>query len=327
MAGFEERKLKISFDELNAKLNDCIQKILSASFMESKASVDVFEICLKEYSQLRKDFQAQTFCYDENLCGRFDKEGTENVHLRKLAFQLVKEKLQFLYEHPELKARKRIADLLCDFCEQVEYTMPFKIWALSPFNSALPYSVPEEDLAKSSYEKDSNKKEIKWRFVGFAESIFEAWYYVQQDTCSGISLGMVGKNNVFHLLSDPSDEYYNGFVKIESDYYTDYFDIYAPKPLGQRYGYRKTEYECFFCGKRFEGHGCDLHPAKYYYEKNFGYERCCEECHKKYIDPLKRNGRMSEEEKLQQENKINELRIKYYLELPEFEEAEDENKE
>ena len=39
MADFEERHLKISFGELNTKLNDCIQKILDASFMENKDSV------------------------------------------------------------------------------------------------------------------------------------------------------------------------------------------------------------------------------------------------------------------------------------------------
>ena len=82
MADFEERHLKISFDELNTKLNNCIQKILKASFMENKDSVNDFEICLNEYSQLRKDFQEQGFCYDENLCGHFDKEAEENVQLR-----------------------------------------------------------------------------------------------------------------------------------------------------------------------------------------------------------------------------------------------------
>lgn len=320
MTDFEERQLKISFDELNTKLNNCIQKIQNSSFIENEDAGNDFENCLNEYSQLRKDFQAQSFCYDENLCGRFDKEATENDHLRKLAFGLVKEKLQLLYEHPEVKGRKRIADLLCDFCEQVEYTMPFKIYALSTFISALPYCVPEEELAKSSYKFDPAKKEIKWRFVGFAESIFEAWYYVQQDTCSGISLEIDGKKNVCHLLSEPSDEYYNDFVKIESEYYTEYFDIYAPSPIGQMYGYRKTEYECFFCGKKFEGHGYDIHPVKYYFERNFGFERCCDGCHKKYLDPLKQRMRMSEEEKLQRENKIKELRFKYFLELPEFEE-------
>ncbi len=318
MANFEERHLKISFDELNAKLNDCIQKIQRVSFMENKDSVNDFEICLNEYSQLRKDFQAQSFCYDEDLCGHFDKEATENVHLRKLAFELTKEKLQLLYENPEIKTRKRIAELLCDFCEQVEFTMPFKIWALSRFSSAKPYSVPEEELAKCSYKFNPTKKEIKWRFVGFAENIFEAWYYVQQDTYVGIN-PEIGYERVHHLLSEPSDEYYNDFVKIESEYYTEYFDIYAPRPIGQRYGYRKTEYECFFCGKKIEGHGCDIHPAKYYFERNFGYERCCDGCHKKYLDPLKHRMRMSKEEKLQQENKINKLRFKYFLELPEFE--------
>ena len=303
MADFEERHLKISFDELNKKLNDCIQKILSASFMINKDSVDNFEICLNEYSQLRKDFQNQDFCYDEDLCGRFDKEAAENVHIRKLAFDIIKEKLQILYENPEIKARKRIAELLWDFREQVEYTMPIKIWVLSTFNSAFPYSVPE----------------IKWHFAGFAENISEAWYYVQHDTYAGVNPQM-GCEPVHHLFCEPSDEYYNGFVKIESEYYTEYFDIYAPKPIGQRYGYRKTEYECFFCGKKFEGHGCDIHPAKYYFEENFGLERCCEECHKKYLDPLKRHMRMTKDEKRLQEDKIQELRIKYFLELPEFEE-------
>ena len=94
MADFEERHLKISFDELNAKLNDCIQKIQRVSFMENKDSVNDFEICLNEYSQLRKDFQAQSFCYDEDLCGHFDKDATENVHLRNRVFELTKEKLQ-----------------------------------------------------------------------------------------------------------------------------------------------------------------------------------------------------------------------------------------
>ena len=319
MADFKERHLKISFDELNAKLNDCTQKILTASFMEDKASVEDFEICLNEYCQLRKDFQAQTFCYDENLCGRFDKEAAENVHLRKLAFELIKEKLQYLYENSEIKTRKKIADLLWQFREQVELTMPFKIWALSSHTSALPYSVPEEDFATSSYWSSPNKKEIKWRFVGFAENIFEAWYYVQQNTCSGINPEM-GREHVCHVLSDPADEGFNSFVKIESEYYTDYFDSFAPSPLGQHFGYRKTESVCFFCDKKFEGHGCDIHPAKYYFERNFGFERCCEGCHKKYLDPLKDHVRMSKEEKLQQKNKINELRFKYFLELPEFEE-------
>ncbi|MCR5401792.1 MAG: hypothetical protein K6E78_09400, partial [Treponema sp.] len=115
MADFEERHLKISFDELNTKLNNCIQKILKASFMENKDSVNDFEICLNEYSQLRKDFQEQGICYDENLCGHFDKEAEENVQLRKLAFDIIKEKLQLLYENPEIKARKRIVELLWQF--------------------------------------------------------------------------------------------------------------------------------------------------------------------------------------------------------------------
>ena len=321
MADFEERHLKISFDELNAKLNDCIQKILSTSFIENKDSMDAFEICLKEYSILRKDFQAQTFCYDENLCGRFDKEGAENVHLRKLAFELIKEKLQYLYEHPEIKTRKRIADLLWQFREQVELTMPFKIWALSPHTSALPYSVPEEDFAERAYWSDPKKKEIKWRFVGFAENIFEAWHYVQQNTYSGINPEM-GSEHVCHVLSDPADEGFYSFVKIESEYYTDYFDSFAPRPLGQHFGYRKTESVCFFCSKRFEGKGKDIYPINYMSDRSYIFNRACDECYKKFVEPIRQNKRplMSEEERRERENKLTGLRIKYFLELPELEE-------
>ncbi|MCI6799992.1 MAG: hypothetical protein MR970_11130 [Spirochaetia bacterium] len=321
MADFEERHLKISFDELNTKLNNCIQKILKASFMENKDSVNDFEICLNEYSQLRKDFQEQGFCYDENLCGHFDKEAEENVQLRKLAFDIIKEKLQLLYENPEIKARKRIVELLWQFREQVELTMPFKIWALSPHTSALPYSVSEEDFKERAYWSSSKKKEIKWHFVGFAENIFEAWYYVQQNTCSGINPEMGGEH-VCHVLSDPADEGFNGFAKIESEYYTDYFDVYAPSPLGQHFGYRKTEAVCFFCSKRFEGKGKDIYPINYMSDRSYIFNRACDECHKKFVEPIRQNKRprMTKEEKTERENKLTGLRIKYFLEKPKFEE-------
>lgn len=321
MADFEERHLKISFDELNTKLNDCIQKIMSASFMENKDSVNNFESCLNEYSTLRKDFQAQTFCYDENLCGHFDKEAAENVHLRKLAFELVKEKFQYLYENPEIKARKRIAELLWEFKKQVERTMPFKIWALSTHSSALPYSVPEEDFAERAYWSDPKKKEIKWRFVGFAENIFEAWFYVQQNTYTGVNPEM-GCEPVRHLLCDPADEGYNDFAKIESEYYTEYFDLYAPSPLGQHFGYRKTESVCFFCGKKIEGYGNHIYPINYLSDRSYNFNRACNECHEKFVEPIResRRPRMSEEERTERENKLTGLRIKYFLELPKFEE-------
>ena len=325
MADFEERQLKISFDKINTKLNDCIQKILRESFMENKYSVDDFEICLNEYSQLRKDFQNQGFCYDENLCGHFDKAAAENVRLRKLAFKTIKEKLSALYENPEIKTRKKIANLLWQFREQVELTMPFKIWALSPHTSALPYSVPEENFAASSYWSSPNKKEIKWRFVGFAENIFEAWYYVQQNTRSGVNPEM-GDEYVCHVLSDPADEGFNSFVKIESEYYTDYFDSFAPSPLGQHFGYRKTESVCFFCGNTFGGKGKDIYPINYMSDKSYFFNRACDKCHKKFVEPIRQSKRprMSEEERSEREKRLTELRIKYFLEKPEFEDVENE---
>ena len=79
----------------------------------------------------------------------------------------------------------------------------------------------------------------------------------------------MGHKYVCHLLSDPSDEGYNDFVKIESEYYTEYFDLYAPSPIGQRFSYRKTEAICFFCGKRFEGCGNHIFPINYFHVRSF----------------------------------------------------------
>lgn len=319
MADFEERHLKISFDELNSKLEECIQKLQNYSFLNNEDSVNAFGICLNEYNQLRVDFQSQSFCYNENLCGHFDKEAAENIRLRKVAFKIIKERLFALYKNPESKFCKRMADLLWEFKNQVELTMPFKIYALSYFTSALPYPV-QEDIEKE-IELDIGSKEIKWRFVGFAENIFEAWFYVQHDTCSGINPNM-GCKPVRHMLCEPSDEWYNSFVKIESEYYTEYFDLYAPSPIGQRFGYRKTEAVCFFCGKRFEGHGKDIYPLNYMSDKTCGFNRACDECHENFVQPLKQRylPRMSKEEKIEREEKIKELRIKYCLEKPEIEE-------
>lgn len=331
MADFEERHLKISFDELNRSLDNCI-KVLKALYnrkfneyykiksQKDGISIKKFEICLNEYSHLRKEFQNQNFCYNENLCGHFDKEAAENVHLRKEALQEIRDKLYLLglVKSNEIKGRTKIANLLWVLKKQIELTMPFKIYALSDFSSALPYSVPEEELAESSYEFDAKKTGIKWHFVGFAENIFEAWYYVQHDTYSGVNPEM-GCEPVRHLLSEPSDEGYNSFVKIESEYYTEYFDLYAPKPIGQRFGYRKTEAVCFFCGKKVEGHGKDIYPLNYMSDKDCVFNRACDECHEKFVEPLKYRC-LNDKEREEKQEKMSKLRVLYCLEKPEFEE-------
>ena len=333
MADFEERNLKISFDELNESLKNCIETLIRLknrkvnehhkikSSYSGASSIKDFKKYVKEYSQLRNDFQNQSFCYDENLCGHFDREAAENTRLRKEALIEI-DRILFLLKaviKDVVKDKKQFVDVIWEFKNQVELTMPFKIYALSTFSSALPYSVPEEELSKSSYEKDPDKKEIKWHFVGFAENIFEAWYYVQHDTYAGVN-PEIGCEPVRHLLCEPSDEGYNSFVKIESEYYTDYFDLYAPSPIGQRFGYRKTEYECFFCGERFEGHGKDIYPINYMSDKSYVLNRSCNECHESFVQPFKQWHwpRMSEEEKKERDSKIEELRIKYLLEKPEF---------
>ena len=127
MADFEERKLKISFDELNTKLNNCIQKILSASFMESKDSLNDFEICLQEYSTFRKDFQTQCFCYDENLCGHFDREAAENVHLRKLAFDIIKElRIKYFLELQKLEVQQMSIAASNEYAQKVYEAYSFE---------------------------------------------------------------------------------------------------------------------------------------------------------------------------------------------------------
>ncbi len=219
MADFEERHLKISFDELNESLKNCIETLIRLknrkvnehhkikSSYSGASSVKDLKKYIKEYSQLRKDFQNQCFCYDENLYGHFDIEAAENTRLRTEAFIEINRILCLLKSviNDVVKDKKHFVDVIWEFKNQVELTMPFKIYALSTFSSALPYSVPEEELSESSYEKDPDKKEIKWHFVGFAENIFEAWYYVQHDTYSGVNPEM-GCEPVRDLLSQPSDE-------------------------------------------------------------------------------------------------------------------------
>ena len=334
MADFEERHLEISFDELNKALKNCIDVLIRLknrkvdehhkikTSYHGSSSVKDFEKCVREYSQLRKDFQNQSFCYDENLCGHFDIEAVENTRLRKEALIEIDRILCLLKSviNDVVKEKKQFVDAIWEFKNQVEMTMPFKIYALSTFSSALPYPVPKEESEERN-KLYTEKNEIKWHFVGFAENIFEALYYVQHDTYAGVNPEM-GCEPVRHLLCEPSDECYNSFVKIESEYYTEYFDLYAPKPIGQRFGYRKTEAICFFCHKKFQGHGKDIHPINYMSDKTCSFNRSCDECHENFVVPLKQWHwpRMSEKDKLEREAKIKELRIRYCLEKPELEE-------
>ena len=313
-----ERTLKISFDSLNKELNNCLQQLKEVSqTLFFPASVKEFENCIINYSKLREDFQAQNFCYDENLCGRYTKEALENTCLRKEAFEEINKCFELLKSCQNVNHRNSISKLIWEFKEQVEKTMPYKIYALSSQNSACPYEVPE----KEENEFDAKTTEIKWRFVGFAENIFEAWYYVQQDTYCGVNPCM-NRSAVNHVLCEPSDEWFNSFVKIESKFYTEYYDVFAPGPLGQRFGYRKTVHVCFFCGKEFEGYGQSIYPVNYMSDDSCGYNRCCPSCYKKIIVPLKAYDRKKPQQKLEHEKKTEELRGKYNLVMPHFESEE-----
>lgn len=311
-----KKGLQISFNSLNKGLDACIQQLqeLTQTVFLDEAIQD-FQKLTEAYKKFRKKFQSQNFCYDEDLCGRFDKEAAENTRLRKEAFAEIKLCLSLLKSSLKVKNKNIVSKVIWDFKEEVENTMPYKIYALSSHNSAYPYEVPE----KEESEFNTKTSELRWRFVGFAENIFEAWYYIQHDTYNGVNPCM-GREPVNHVLCEPSDEYYNDFAKIESQYYTEYFDIYAPGPLGQRYCYRKTEPICFFCGKTFEGYGEKIYPINWMSDSSYGYNRCCSSCYNSIITPLKAYDRRDLQQKQEREKKITDLRIKYNLVMPQFKE-------
>lgn len=168
----------------------------------------------------------------------------------------------------------------------LRFTLPFKIYALSTLDSYLPYSLGHRRnrsikkwQAKHAYK---NLKKDNWKYIGYAQNFAEAYHYAENN---GYTWG-----DVIHLCAEPEDEYTNSFVKIETPFFTDYFDSYAKGPFGHVFNYRKTKTTCLFCKKIFtyKGHSCEpiINRSNDIY---FQYAKCCKGCYKKYVKPAKKD--------------------------------------
>lgn len=168
----------------------------------------------------------------------------------------------------------------------LRFTLPFKIYALSTLDSYLPYSLGFclNRKIKKCQKKHAYKdiKKDNWKYLGYAQSFAEAYNYAENN---GYTWG-----DVIHLCAEPEDECTNSFVKIESPFFTEYFDSYAKGPFGHVFNFRKTETTCLFCKKVFtyQGHSCEpiINRSNDIY---FQYAKCCKSCYKKYVKAAKKD--------------------------------------
>lgn len=155
----------------------------------------------------------------------------------------------------------------------IEETLPFKIYVLSTSDSLPPY---ETGLSETG--KTTNTKSIDWKYIGHAVFHDEAYHYVENDSNCWCRLnGMTWR----HICFDPDNENTSNFVKIETAFYTEYFDIYAPGPIGHLFKFRKAEAICCLCNKKIEGYGNGFNHERQALHSADVTFRCCDECYKK----------------------------------------------
>lgn len=181
----------------------------------------------------------------------------------------------------------------------LKYSLPFKIYVLSTIDSYIPYSVGKllNWRIKKWQKKFANKnlKKDNWKYIGYAQDLKEVYHYVENN---GFSWG--GK---IHLCTDPDDECTNNFVKMEGEYFTEYFDSYAKGPFGHLFNFRKRETVCLFCCKKFYYEGCSCKPViNRFNELYFQYAKCCKSCYRKYVKPAKKNEQFAQ--KIQSDFKL-----------------------
>ncbi len=98
----------------------------------------------------------------------------------------------------------------------------FKIYNLSSVNSAPPYLITghEEHLTKDMCVWKN--AEPHWKKIGTVPTLEIARFMVTQNLADYAD----ENQNKYSLKTDPSDEYYCSFVKIESENFIEYYDIY-----------------------------------------------------------------------------------------------------
>ena len=124
-----------------------------------------------------------------------------------------------------------------------------------------------------------------WNYLGYGETIQEAYFYVLNNEDAYSVSDELYK---FHVCCAPGEELSIRFLKIDSTFFTEYYDTDVNTNLLGHFGFRKAEAKCIFCNKKIEGYGnaCSSIKAG---QHIFTLIRCCNECHEKFIFPLRNN--------------------------------------
>ena len=293
------KKYEITLKDINHEIEVCLTKL--NLFMEAcnkseniEDSYSEVSTQIENYKKQISEYKLQDVPFVEEMdndnpisyAGKENNEAGENSRLVKICAIRAIDAIYTIRSCSACTEKEAKIKELYWLTYHLRFTLQFKLYALSPLDSYLPYSLGfcrnreiKKWQAKHAYK--SIKKD-NWKYLGYANSFDEAYHYAENN---GFSWG-----GVIHLCADPQDEYTNSFVKIKTPFFTEYFDSYAKGPLGHVFNYRKTETTCLFCKKVFtyKGHSCEP-IINYSNDIYFQYAQCCKHCYRKYVKPAKKN--------------------------------------
>lgn len=252
-------------------LNECLSNFIIElqSFLDyvlffkdtNTEIVDSLDGAYTDYRSNLNSYNDQCMSDGYNKTGSENQDAIENEKLKKKGLKIISAilKQKGYIENSELK--ERALKIISQSKRCISETLPFKIYV------------------KTS-EIDSN-----WNYLGYGETIQEAYFYVlnNEDAYS-----FSDEKYTFHVCCAPGEELSIRFLKIDSTFFTEYYDTDVNTNLLGHFGFRKAEAKCIFCNKKIEGYGnaCSSIKAG---QHIFTLIRCCNECHEKFIFPLRSN--------------------------------------
>lgn len=296
-------KPEITFCDVNKKLFVLNEKIANlkdslCKNLDIVSAVKVLEESLSDFKAFMKNFNEQNFCHiDEfdnveiNVKNNVET-AKENDEYKKNSYALIKECFDALERQTEIKDRNKISSVLWKIKEKVEGTIPYKIYGFRRLDN-----------------------ENKWQLIGFSETLKEAYFYLENDrrhyakhNDTEYREDYDPKGYVQHMFIEPDDECTLAEFKIEGENFIEYFSTKAEGPLLKFAKYVRAEGICYFCKKTFDGHGKTCRPVQHQSSINFGLKRCCPECEEKYLNPAKKDEKLSDK-----------VRRQFLFERPEYE--------
>lgn len=252
-------------------LNECLSNFIIElqSFLDyvlffkdtNTEIVDSLDGAYTDYRSNLNSYNDQCMSDGYNKTGSENQDVIENEKLKKKGLKIISAilKQKDFIENSELK--ERALKIISQSKRCISETLPFKIYV------------------KTS-EMDPN-----WNYLGYGETIQEAYFYVLNNEDAYSISDELYK---FHVCCAPGEDPNIRFLKIVSAFFTEYYDTVVDTNLLGHFGFRKAESKCIFCKKKIEGYGnaCSSIKAG---QHIFTLIRCCNECHEKFIFPLRSN--------------------------------------